>query len=352
MLWCGVFPLLKSLSLQVFYLTGVLLVSACTLTGTLISKVSSQRVGEHQIVDFSNVAEAKGSGTWRNVFVLNFEGAEITSEQSFIVRRAGLESVSIPKFDPADIGMAEDARADIINRITDIIAEVYKGYEISFTTSKPASGGFSVMHIGGQDFRPNKQVLGVAPLDIDNFSARDVGFAFSKNIDPEYGEQAVTVLAAVIAHEIAHCLGARHISHQLALMNPAVGPDNLQLLSAPVVGGSGLEDTAELVRRNIGLARHGSDAALATAPRLVNLGFFAQQNVRQYTVYTPANVAANPAKNLGLYRYRWQVGAREMEGSNIRIPLSQLADSIAVSIEAENGMQKYVFNEDGSLKQL
>ena len=334
----------------VIFAVGAMVLSSCSVIGSFVAELTAKPVGQHQIVDFSDVREAKGSGTWRNVFFLNFEGATVTADQSFIVRRAGLQNISIPKFSLADLGFVEGRRDEIISRITDIVAEVFAGYEISFTTTKPERGGFSAIHVGGNDFQPGRQVLGLAPLDIDNFSSRDTGFAFSKNISPRDPERAITVLSAVIAHEIAHCLGARHIAHQFALMNPTVGSDNLQLVNAPLVGGAGLEDTAELIRRNIGLAEHGNDTALAVAPDLVRLSYFAQKNVRQYTVYTPANIAVNPDKNLGLYRYRWQIGDREIEGSNIRIPESQLTDAISISIDDSTGTKTFLFDQEGSLK--
>lgn len=297
-----------------------------------------QRADQNDVapVDFSKLTETKGSGTWTNVFWLNFDGnVKISKTDSFIVDQAGLSEQAIAAFKVESLGAPIMDRADAIQAIETHVSDVFNGLEISFTKDKPG-GTFSAIHIGGADFRKNSRALGVAPLDIDNFAGRDVGFAFPETLDPRRGSDAnIRILANAIAHEIGHTLGASHIKNDKALMNPSVDIGNDAMMSGAKVPGPGDEDTLVLLTQNIGLIKNKDTSVL---PTIVKLGFSTQGDVRQYTIYTKENVEANTARNLGLYRYKWQIGAKTAEGTSVRIPLSQRQGLNSLKITVSNDL--------------
>lgn len=299
-----------------------------------------QDASDQAFVDFSSLKDAKGSGSWTNRFWLNFEGATVTADDSFIVKEQGAASLVVPPFKVESLGETGAERPEAIKDISDRAAALFNGYEISFTTTKPSSGGFSVIHVGGTDFR-SKGALGVAPHDIDNFAGKDIGFAFPEGLTASRGKVNRAILANVIAHEIAHALGASHISNKVALMNPTVDIDNNLLgTNGPIVPGPGTENTADLLRQNIGLAKHNDTKIL---PKIVRLSFSTQGNVRQYTLYNKENVETNPDRNLGLYKYSWQTGDVKVEGSNARIPIEKLKDNIVLTVSNTTETKTFTF---------
>jgi hypothetical protein len=149
-----------------------------------------------------------------SVVYLNFEGGSITYSsngddsfynESFIPGK----NVTIPAFNASHWG---SNRTSIINTIVADLQQVYAGYNVTFTTTRPSSGNYMMTMIGGSAalIGMEQGVLGVSPMDCSNQWARDVNFICTEDI-AAYGMNLMA-LVYTIAHENAHTYGLAHIN--------------------------------------------------------------------------------------------------------------------------------------------
>src|SRR5690606_6721405 len=98
--------------------------------------------------------------------------------------------------------------------------------QINFSTTASTFGDelYTTVYVGGGNFTPVNQLLGVSPLDIDNFSTNDILFVFSRELRPQTGTGALDMLINSITHELNHSFGARHIDSERANLNPEIYP--------------------------------------------------------------------------------------------------------------------------------
>ncbi|MFW7380017.1 MAG: matrixin family metalloprotease [Oligoflexus sp.] len=270
-----------------------------------------------------------GSGRFNSVFWLDFEGATVSAQDSFIVNNAGRSQVFIPPFSPADI-LSNENREDLIGDIVQRLIPLFPDVDIQLTTTRPFSGVFSRVHIGGQNFTGSRGVLGIAPLDLGNRIANDILFVYTKEMRNigRSPESIKTQLVHVIAHEIAHALGARHIDNNFAIMRPSVGlqADSFDL-SGPVV------DTPTEIEHSLQvLLNSAGSRSLALAedglPNIVDLAAFSTDDVIQYSVISQRNMDQNPGLKLNDFRYQWEIEGQRSEGTSVLMRFDDRDDHI------------------------
>lgn len=269
-----------------------------------------------------------GSGRFNSVFWLDFDGATVTARDSFIVNNAGRSQVVIPPFSPSDIFSNED-RDELIDDITRRLIPLFPDVDIRLTTSRPSSGVFSRVHIGGQNFTGRPGVLGIAPLDLGNRIANDVLFVYSKELRNLGSPQAIkTQLVHVIAHEIAHAMGARHIDNDFAIMRPSVGlrADSFDQAGPVVDSPREIEHSLQVLLNSAG----SRSAALAEQgiPTIVDLAAFSTGDVIQYTVISQRNMDQNPGLKLNDFNYEWEIEGQRSEGTSILMRFNDREDHL------------------------
>jgi len=256
------------------------------------------------------------------VLFINFDGATLTrasnngSEASddAALNRTWIPNVvsvgssfAYPSFDSVPYGPTYDD-AFVRGRIVSLVSGWYAPYNVLVTTTRPASGRYTMMMVGGQAgsfISPAGSAVGVAPLDCDNESQSNIGFAFATSLSPGNSDaskqRAMRLVAQTIAHEAGHSFGLEHVDSngaQLDVMVPAVDPDvtgflmgNQPLSDGVAACGTGsMTDSDQRLRGNLGPAPTGTTTAKPSvtwlAPRAGDIV------PRQFTVAVSATQAA------------------------------------------------------------
>ena len=158
-----------------------------------------------------------GLGDAPAVLWVNFDGATVTRGfdpgQSFIVCQG---SATIP---PATELSASDRHA-----VVEQVQQYYDatGAKLQVTSSKPAGGDFTTIHVGGTyaDLGcSGNGVLGIAPFDVGNANRNDIGFVFSGSTHDAHA------VAIGVAHEAGHSFGLDHVTNRSDLMYPVAVPE-------------------------------------------------------------------------------------------------------------------------------
>ncbi len=192
-----------------------------------------------------------------NVVFLNFGGGFIHASgnyadesilnASFIPRH----DVTIPAFDATPFGLSTSAA---IPKVLAYLQADYADFNVQFTSTRPASGSYTMMMVGGKSSLLNYSngIIGISPLDGGNSNPNDVGFVFSQTI----GDYQISLrgLSYVIAHELGHTFGLDHISPTNDIMNPSLQSGVLIWGSGWVVGSFfGSQDDHMLLISNLGI---------------------------------------------------------------------------------------------------
>jgi hypothetical protein len=151
---------------------------------------------------------------------LNFEGVNIVYANYDSDARTNTSwipghNVTIPAFNASHWG---SNRSSVISNIVTDLQQVNAGYNVTFTTTRPASGNYMMTVIGGSAALIGMQqgVLGVSPLDCDNTNPVDVNFICTEDIAAY--NMSLWSLVFTIAHENAHTYGLAHINRQGDIM--------------------------------------------------------------------------------------------------------------------------------------
>lgn len=187
---------------------------------------------------------------------INFNGAEVEKGygrgQSFILCES---RASIP-----GSGFSYDEQQEVVTRVQDHFSTA--GVALSVTTTKPLSGDYTTIHVGGSygslGCQESPSTLGIAPFDEGNQNRNDIGFVFTAyEIDSG-------VIADAIAHESGHSFGLDHTVNIKDLMHPSARSDNLAFAISQIRGSSEIQDGPKLLRLNVGSLPAYVDPADAT----------------------------------------------------------------------------------------
>ncbi|WP_141731952.1 matrixin family metalloprotease [Oligoflexus tunisiensis] len=285
-----------------------------------------------------------GSGRFNSVFWLDFEGATVSSRESFIVANAGLNQVVIPPFMPADIGSNENRESLKLSLVQSLIP-LFPDVDIRLTTTQPVAAVYNRVHIGGSNFTGRPRVVGIAPLDLGNRAGDDILFIYSRDLrEPGDAAASRTKLVHVIAHEIAHSLGARHIDNNRALMKTSVAleADSFNQTGPVVNAPQEIENSLQVLLNTAG--SRSAQFAEKALPSIVDLGAIAKGGVIQYTVITRNNFVANPGINLNGFHYFWNFEGQRTEGTSVLMTFDDKDDHLLELTVQDDEGQSRTFN--------
>jgi hypothetical protein len=202
-----------------------------------------------------------GSLTSNGVYTLylDFDGDTVYSRSGDFW--LGKSSIETPAYDLSMFGWG-GREQESINYISQFVSEDYAAYSVNVTTTKPTSGEYTTIYVGGSNewFMAGSSVIGVATYDVGNVDASNFGFAFTEELGIYQSYSGGSLLnfseyiSNLITHEAGHTFGANHISDTSATMNPY-----LPITPRTTCFGAGSnQDTQTLLGTNIGYA-HGPD---------------------------------------------------------------------------------------------
>ena len=287
--------------------------------------------------------EIVGSEKWKTRYWLNFSGAQVNEEESFIVANVGLTSLQIPPFDPRDINSTKTSE-EVEGLILRELRKLFAGIQVEFVGQKPEDGQpYSIAYIGGENFTEKEGILGRAPLDFDNFNPDDRLFVFPKELAHKIEGEALTILIYTLAHEIAHSLGLRHIDNEAAIMNPTIFLSSNDFdETGAFMDGSGEENSQETLIKNLGSTDQNNDTS--SLPVIESLAAKSQGNIGQYSIFDFRNIDRNPGHRLGDYDYSWKLGSNEpVSGPSIRVAFNKRRLKIKLQVSNGEDSQEYEF---------
>ncbi len=219
------------------------------------------------------------------VLFLNFDGATIkrvdktANDDSSINTSAIVDTVSVgqtivfPAFDSTPYAPDfTDATARTF--IVDKVKTWYEQYNVFVTTTRPASGRYTMLMVGGSvgTFLVNPGAsVGIAPLDCDNQRQLNIGFSFAVSV---MGAAPTTLMqrqsrlfavAMTVAHEAGHTFGLEHVNNMIDIMTASVSlnvtgflvPANPLTEGNATCGSGTTESTDGRLKLNLGLAPSG-----------------------------------------------------------------------------------------------
>jgi hypothetical protein len=250
---------------------------------------------------------------------LNFEGGSVSSQESFIVRDAGLDAATLPSFSLASVGMddaSETARQDFITNVIGNLTSYFKDINVEFTTANPEVPCTSV-YIGGSNFTSRPNIAGISPFDPGNFKDTDIDFVFPETLKDTAEPDKASLLAIAIAHEIGHSFGTRHIDNESAIMRAKIKRSTQELNEfGPYPENDGAENSKDVLIYNLGSRAENVNSA---SPALALLDVKSFANIAQFSVFNEENASANPDADLTKFRYIWEFEGESVEGPVVRV---------------------------------
>jgi hypothetical protein len=146
------------------------------------------------------------------IVYLDFGGVENVTYDGPVV----VEGIDIPEFSAEAVGLSGQEQ-EIISQILTTLKFTFEGSGVIFTLTEPEAGiEYSTIYIGGDDsaFAGFGSFIGLAEkVDAGNLDLSDNALVFSENIvsaDSDSNSIAAGI-AGLIAHEVGHLLGYRHL---------------------------------------------------------------------------------------------------------------------------------------------
>lgn len=151
------------------------------------------------------------------IIYLNFEGVTLTGSNTADDAPSNTSAIvtavvgpgnplTIAPFSTADLVSTEGlSRDQIISRIIDDLYRLHADFNVEYTTSRPASGPYSMVVFGGScsGVAGQQGCGGIALLDCGDMLPSDITFVFPPGL-------RVADLATVAAQEAAHAFGLGH----------------------------------------------------------------------------------------------------------------------------------------------
>jgi Bacterial Ig domain len=160
-----------------------------------------------------------------NVLFLNFggEALQFGSPDNAPGEISSIAGTQVPQFNGA-LDAPKVTQQNAIDAVVDRLRTFYAPYDLSIVTTRPSSGSFTVIEIGGTHLTANQPagVAGVSPLDCTNSNPNNVVFDFSDDQTPDYG--GVVSVAITGAHEAGHSFGLEHTDNPLDIMYSVMTP--------------------------------------------------------------------------------------------------------------------------------
>jgi hypothetical protein len=160
------------------------------------------------------------------VIYLNFsDGTETLTRaenDNAALNQSALGAVTpYPAFTWPGIADGSISRRELVRTIAERVNEVFLPYNVLITTTRPASGPYTMVMIGGSPtlLGFDARIGGVALMDCNNQSATNVVFAFPTALRGNLHGLFVTA-----AQEAAHAFGLEHTNDTSDIMYPKVDP--------------------------------------------------------------------------------------------------------------------------------
>ena len=222
----------------------------------------------HYGMDYVVLPESKGDQliddpipSGRQVVFLNFDGAALTSGGNDAKNNKTMlltvASHNYPAMTWSSYGSKEKGMKDIIKEVKIL----YYKYGVDFVTTRPTSGDYSMVMIGGtgQNCKGGGAAIGISPLDCKNNNKNDVLFVFGERI------KGAKKVAFVIAHELGHAVGLEHHDTPAGIMYPSLSGQTETWKSGNVSGstcGRSVQDSDKVLTENLGVGEPDKVAPL------------------------------------------------------------------------------------------
>jgi Bacterial Ig domain len=186
----------------------------------------SLRLAKTAVLAAAILSPAVGQAADPAVIYLNFsDGTETLTRaenDNAVLNQSALGAVTpYPAFTWPGIADGSISRRDLVRTIAERVNEVFLPYNVLITTTRPASGPYTMVMIGGSPtlFGFDARIGGVALMDCNNQSATNIVFAF-----PTALRGSLHGLFVTAAQEAAHAYGLEHTVDTTDIMYPKVDP--------------------------------------------------------------------------------------------------------------------------------
>jgi hypothetical protein len=291
-----------------------------------LSLANDYRVAPAPGVRRSALTEGDGPGGAHVVF-LNFDGASIlpsvdgyTDDSAQNRSWMASSTRTIPAFDATPFAPQythDSAIAWIVNQYK----KYYAAYNVSVTTTRPASGRYTMVMIGGSPSDLNGgggggSEAGVSPLDCGNQQETNIAFSFAKTLSPNATgfdvQSAIKQIADDAAHESGHSFGAEHTVNMADIMYPTLTPEitgfggeaDLSDGASQCSRGATTQNTAAVLLANLGAA---TSQPVSAPPQVA---FSAPADGASVGLTFDVTVSASAAAGLTLTKVEISTGAQ------------------------------------------
>jgi Bacterial Ig domain len=160
------------------------------------------------------------------VIYVSFGGERLlgSSSDDATTNHSQICDTQIPPYNGA-VPAPKVTQQQAVDAVADRLRTFYAPYNVSVVTSRPASGSYTMVVVGGSHAMGCEPagVAGVSPLDCNNFNKSNVVYDFSDDQSPDYG--GVVAIAVTAGHETGHSFGLEHTDNANDIMYSVSNPN-------------------------------------------------------------------------------------------------------------------------------